>query len=418
MLKQSIFIVMIQVLGIIMGFLSIYLVAGDMGPVTYSLVGVYGVVFGIVLPFSHLGIETTMMREALYWEQKGDIERIKEYTTQAILSRLIGFVLLFPIILGYLLFMYFTKYDSQHLWVLLSFYIGACGSALNDSMSLIVRSHGDYVFSQAAKTFNNTAVKVVAILVYLKFGVTPYLLMFSILPWPLFIVFYFKLRKYIDFRYIDLKGTFKKIKDSRNLWLKSYLDYFSKSADNLLVSILFPSSLMGLYALYKNMEGIAVSFIEGFFDVILQKMVKFKGDVQKLIKMEKKDNIIRWGVILLVVLFTALFSINTSFFINLLNLTKYDGVVYSIYNVAMVAILYLIGKNEINIVALMGPSKTLLKLGGLLFFVSVLSYISVIIFHSIFGVYIQRDFLYLTTSFFSIYLLHKNRLKYYSNIYQ
>ena len=409
---------MIQVLGIIMGFLSIYLVAGDMGPATYSLVGVYGVVFGIILPFSHLGIETTMMREALYWEEKGDVEKLKEYTTQAILSRLIGFVFLLPIVVAYLLFMYFTKYNCQHLWVLLSFYIGACGSALNDSLSLIVRSQGNYVFSQAAKTFNNAAVKVIAILIYLKFGATPYLLMFSILPWPLFMVFFFKLRKYIDFRYINFIGTFRKIKDARYLWLKTYVDFFSKNADNLLVSIIFPSSILGLYALYKNLEGIAVNFIEGFFDVIIQKMVKFKGDVKKLMKMEKKDNIIRWGVIILVVIFTLIFSLDTTFFVNIANLSKYDGVVYSIYTVALVAILYLVGKNEINIVALMGPSKTLLKLGILLFFVSVLSYISVIIWQSIFGVYIQRAFLYLTTSLFSIYLLHKNRLKYYSNIYQ
>ena len=409
---------MIQIAGIIMGFLSIYLVAGDMGPETYSLVGVYGVVFGIILPFSHLGVETTMMREALYWIENGEIEKVKEYTTQSILSRLIGFVVLLPIIVAYLLYLFFTKYNCQYLLVLLSFYIGACGSALNDSMSLIVRSHGNFVFSQATKTINNTAVKIIAIFVYLRFGVTPYLLMYSILPWPLFLIFVFKLRKYIDFRYFHIKSTFTKIKESRNLWLKSYLDYFSKSADNLLVSILFPSSIMGLYALYRNMEGIAVNFIEGFFDVILQKFVQFKGNVKKLTSMERKVSLIRWGVILLVLLFTFIFALNSSFVVDMLNLSKYEGVVYSIFNVSLVAILYLVGKNEINIVALMGPSRTLLKLGFILLTLSLLSYFSVIFMRSIYGVYLQRAIIYSSTSLFAIILLHKNRLRYYSNLYQ
>ena len=401
-----------------MGFLSIYLVAGDMGPEAYSLVGVYGVVFGIVLPFSHLGVETTMMREALYWIEQGDIEKVKEYTTQSIFSRFIGFTILFPIIIGYLLYMYFTKYECRYLLVLLSFYFGACGSALNDSMSLIVRSQGYYVFSQAAKTINNSAVKVIAVFVYLQFGLTPYLYIYCLLPWPLFLVFYLKNRKYIDFHYFLLSGTIKKIKESRNLWLKSYMDYFSKSADNLLVSVLFPPSIMGLYTMYRNLEGISINFMEGFFDVILQKFVRFKGNVEVLLKMEKKVNHIRWSVITLIVILTLLFAYDPSYFVELANLSKYEGIQYSIFVVSLISILYLIGKNEGFLITLMGPSKTILKLGVLLFFVSIASYIAVLFLQSIYGVYIQRLAFYTTTSIFSITIFYKNKLKYFKNIYK
>lgn len=74
MFKKSFIIVLIQILGAAAGFLSLYFVAGDMEPEVYSLVGVYGVLSGITLTFTDLGIETTMMREALYWIQKGEKE--------------------------------------------------------------------------------------------------------------------------------------------------------------------------------------------------------------------------------------------------------------------------------------------------------------------------------------------------------
>lgn len=418
MFKQSFLIVAIQVIGIILGLMSIYLVAGDMGPEVYSLVGVHTVVAGIILPFSHLGVETTMMREALYWMEKGEIDKVKEYTTQSIISRFIGFAILLPFIVGYLIFLCYSKYDGNYLWILLSFYVGSCASALNDSMSLIIRAQGDFVFSQLAKTLNNNIVKFVAIIVYVKFGATPYLYFYCLVPIPLMLIFYIKIKQYLDLSFISLKGTFQKIKDSKNLWLRSYLDYFSNSADNLLVSILFPTSVMGLYTLYKNFENIVKQFIEGFFDVVMQNFVKYKGNVEGLIGMEKKANLARWGVILLVVFATIVFSTRPDYFISLANLTKYDGVKFAIYTVALVAVLYLIGKNEGNLVSLLGPSKTILKIGVFLLFVTIATYLSVVIMPSIYGVYVQRILFYAVMSIIGIVVFKRNRINYYSNIYK
>ena len=53
MLKKSFLIVLIQATGMILSLVSVYLVAGDMGPGIYSLLGINAVVTGIVGTFSH-----------------------------------------------------------------------------------------------------------------------------------------------------------------------------------------------------------------------------------------------------------------------------------------------------------------------------------------------------------------------------
>ena len=418
MYKQSFFIIFIQLIGIILGFLSIYLVAGDMGPDVYSLVGVYTVVSGVVLTFSHLGVESTMMRETLFWKEKGDYEKIKEYTMQSILSRMIGFFVLTPFIIAYLCFMSITKYNGGYWVLLISFFIGSCASALNDSMSLIIRSQGGFVFSQFAKTLNNTITKFIAIFVYLEFGSLPYLYFYALFPLPLMVIFVFKLRGCIDFGYLSFKGTVTKIKESKNLWLKSYLDYFSASADSLLVTIIFPASVIGVYTLYKNLEVIAKGFIEGFFDVLTQKLVQFKGNVLKLLTMENKLNKVRWVVISLIIIISIVFLFNSSFFIHLINLQKYERADLVILCVLAVSALYLVGKNEINIISLFAPSKIVLDFGFLVFIVTLLSFGLVIGWPSIYGVLFQRVIIFLVTSIAAIHLLNKNRLLFYSGIYK
>ncbi len=416
MLKHSFYIILIQIVGILLGFLSIYLVAGDMGPEIYSLVGIYTVVSGIVLSFSHLGVETTMMREALYWKEQGDIEKVKEYTMQSILSRFIGFLILCPFIITYLLFLCFNKYDGGYLLLLLSFYVGSCASALNDSMSLIIRSQGDYVFSQFARTLNSTVTKFFAIFLYLRFGAMPYLYFYALVPLPLMIVFVIKLRRYINFDYFRIAGTFKKIRESKNLWLKSYLDYFSASADNLLVSIIFPPAIMGVYSLYKNLEQIAKSFIEGFFDVLTQKFVQYKGNMEKLVTLERKVNVVRWIVISLIVICLGVFAMNPSYFIQLANLQKYENVDLVLYSVMIVSIIYLIGKNEINIISLFATSKTIFNLGLFVFIVTLLSFLIVVVSPTLYGVFAQRIFIFAITSVSAMLIFYRSRASLYTKI--
>ena len=80
MFKKSFQVLLIQIVGILLGLFSIYFIAGDMNPEVYSLVGIYTIIASILLTFSDLGLETTMMREALFWKEHADHEKIiQEY---------------------------------------------------------------------------------------------------------------------------------------------------------------------------------------------------------------------------------------------------------------------------------------------------------------------------------------------------
>lgn len=418
MLKKSFAVVLIQAAGMIVSLLSVYFVAGDMGPVIYSLIGIRQVILGIVNTFSHLGVETVMGREALYWMQNGQDEKVQEYATQSILSRIVGFVLLFPLLFGYLAFINYTKYDGQYLLLFFLFYVGACVGALNQSMSLIIRSRGGYVFSQIVNTLNGDIMGVAAILIYQFIGLKVYLLFIALGTIPVMFVYASYIKTLFKKHFWDLKPTLSKIKESRYLWVKSWLDYFRVEADVFLVSLLFPPVILGNYSIYKKFEGILKGFIEGFFDVLCQRQVQFKGNVSALKKQESKINRVRWMAIVFVIICGFVFYINPDFFIKMINLQKYDGMHTIIYVVLLTGILYLWGKYEINAVSFFAPTKTVFKLGVVTLIITILSYSSLIILPSLNGALVQRIIVWGATSLVTVVLFRRSRDMYYSHIYK
>lgn len=417
-LKSSFAIVIIQAVGLIVSFLSIYLVAGDMGPAIYSLIGVKSVIVGIINTFSHLGVETAMGREALYWIYHGDNDKVQEYATQAIISRFVGFVILVPFVLAYLAFLNISKYNGQYTILFILFFIGSCVGALNQSMSIIIRSRGGYVFSQLVNTLNGDVIGVIGIFVYIYAGATPYLIFVALGTIPVMFVYISYLRKVFKLRFFLFKSTFTKIKQTRYLWLKSYMDYFRNEADSLLVSLLFPPVIMGSYTIYKRFEGIFKQFIEGFFDVLCQRQVQNKGEVLVLKAQERKINIVRWAAIGFILVVAAIFSVSPDFFICLVNLGKYDNMFLIIYTVLLVSILYLIGKYEINAISFFAPSKTLFKMGVAVFCNTIFSYLVLLVLPSIEGALLQRVISWGAASVIAIVIFRSRREKYYKNIYQ
>lgn len=416
MFRSSFLIILIQVLGVILGFASIYLVAGDMAPEVYSLVGIYTIINGVVLTFSHLGIETVMMREALMWINEGDIEKVCEYTTQSIISRVMGFILLAPIVGGYLAIMNIYKYDGQYCLLFISFFLGACMNALNDSMSLVVRSQGGYVFSQFAKSLNNSFMKFVAILVYVKYGSMPYLYFYVLYSIPLLFIFTGTIKKYFKFKYVRIKDTISKVKEAKYLIYRSYSDYVYGNADSIIVSALFPPTIMGAYTILKNLEGMIKLFVEGFFDVITQKSVAYKGNFDALCNIERLYNKARYATVALIIVGLFVYSTDTQFFIQLVNLAKYECIESIMYCTALIAICLLIGKYEIAALSVLASTKLNFKYAIAASFISVFSYAWLLYTPTIEGMFLQRISTYLLSSIVGIIIFRRGRLKYYTQI--
>ncbi len=416
MLKKSFIVVIIQIIGLILSLLSIYFIAGDMAPEVYSLVGVYTVIANIYVTFSDLGLETTMMREALYWIEKGDNDKVSEYISQAILARFVGFIVLTPFIVIYVIVLSQSKYDGKHLIILISFIIGAVISALNDGFAIVIRSQGGYVFSQLTRTINSYVLKFGGIALYFEFGATVYLMFYSFSSIPVLIVFIIKLKRFIRFKNIRLKPTLRKIIEAKYLWLRTDLDYFRNNADGLLVSALFPATIMGSYTIFKTLEQMSKTFIEGFFDVLSQNSVKYKGNYSALVLTEQKFKKARNIFIFIILGGTGVFMINPQFFISLIHLNKYENLEYLIICIAIVSIVHLIGKYEINAIAFLGTSKHNFKIGLFNFCASVLSFLVVIVLKNFFGIMIQRVFIYLFNSMVCIYIFVHEKKQMYTNI--
>lgn len=418
MLKKSIWVVLIQFIGVLLSFVTLYFIVGDMTPEVYSLVGTYTVILGVVNTFSHLGIETVMMRETLYWTEHNDTQKVVEYATQSMFSRIFGYIILLPLLLIYIFYIDYTKYDHQYLFLLFMFLIGALASTLNDCMSLIVRSKGGYVFAQFAKTLNNSIVKTFGLIFYLKFGAAVYLYFFSLSSVPLFILFYLYVHKSFSSNFIQFKPMLKKVWESRFLWLRTDLDYFKNYADSILVSILFPAHIMGIYSLYKALENMAKDFIEGFFDVLSQNLVRFKGNYERLCKEEKKYNMIRAAILGVVVIVGVVFAIYSSQIISICNLSNYDHAAELVQCVFIVAIIYILGKYEINILAFFASSKLNFNLTVLISVISIAAFGALYFIPSLYGALFQRIIVYLTTTVLSIALFKKYRTELYTRLFK
>lgn len=416
MLKKSFIIIIIQTFGAALGLITLYFIAGDMAPEVYSLVGVYNIISTIVLTFSDLGIETTMMREALYWVKQGQQDRVKEHTTQALLSRMMAFVVLLPFLVGYLEYLNIAKYDGQYTALLLTFLIGGEIAGLNNAMSLIVRSQGGYVFSQLVSTLNNYVIKFVGLGLYFSMGEKVYLFFYGLSSIPLLIVYLIKIRKYISFKYINVKDTLKKIFKARYLWLKTDLDYLKNNADSILVSALFPASIMGSYSIFKTLEQLSKNVIEGFFDVQSQNTVKYKGNENKLLECEKKIKKIQGVFILLIMFGIGVFLFNTVFWIALVHLNQYDGIAIMILTIGVISILHLIGKYEINALAFFASSKLNFWMGVGIFAATIVSFLWAFIFRNIGGMMAQRITVYAVQSIVAIGLFKKGRKIYYTQV--
>ena len=200
------------------------------------------------------------------------------------------------------------------------------------------------------------------------------------------------------------------------MWLKTDLDYFKNNADSIIVSTLFPTSIMGAYTIYKSLEQIAKNFIEGFFDVLSQNMVKYKSDKSRLQGIEKKIKLARNFIIAIIFLGTIFIGIYSEQLISLIHLQKYDHISEMIICVAIVSICYLIGKYEINTLAFFATSKLNFKMGIFVSMISLCTFLVVILISTIYGVLLQRILAYLSSSIVAIVYFKKYKEQMYTEI--
>lgn len=412
MLKNSFKVVLIQLINIVLSFLSINIVAGNMSPTTYSLVGLYSVIVGFTNTFSQFGLETVMTRKALYWKEKGETYYIKEYFTQSLFLRIILNLLFSPFILIYLFYLSNLKYEGEFLGLMFFFMFSSLFRGILTSLQISIRSQGGYVFSQIIDLVSNTGFKIISLIAFVFGGDLLYLYIWSFMPIATAVYLLILERKNIDLSYISLKSLLVKIKSCKYLWLKSFLDYGKSYGDNLIVSIFFSAEFFGSYSLFKSIEQICKSMIEGFFDTLTQEMVRLKRQKISLIKYERKIRNVKNICIIFIVLCTLIYWKFSNAIISMIGISHYPYINMLVLTAAICSIFYVMGKIEINMIALFEYPSLNLTAAIIMFLFTFLSYIPVIYFNQVIILLLQRDSIYLFNSVINmiIFKMKKSRL--------
>lgn len=379
-MKQSIGLVILQVFGIILGIVSVFLVAGSLPAEEYALVGVYHVISTIILVFSNTGFETYAIRNVLDWREKGNTAKIKLIVTQSITYRTLVAIVAFIPTIGYAAFVSLNKFDGNNFWLFFLMGLTSISKATNDATVLILKSFNKYFLAALVTYSINSFGNLLALLLFTKYGFTVYIYTVMLTPLLVTIPVIFLLRKYISFQGVfkiyNLKNGFI---ESKSFATSSYVSYAFNFLDQFLVSIFLSAEILGSFTVAKNILSIARTFVENFFDPMIQSLVSLKDSIKNFkIKLNK---IFKIRNVLLVV--SVIFIPFLLFFLDkalvLLRIDHYPYLNNYIILIYLSIIALIASKVKYTYISLFFPQESYLKikvinaLSALVFFIIVAS---------------------------------------------
>ncbi len=379
-MKQSIGLVILQVFGIILGIVSVFLVAGSLPAEEYALVGVYHVISTIILVFSNTGFETYAIRNVLDWREKGNTAKIKLIVTQSITYRTLVAIVAFIPTIGYAAFVSLNKFDGNNFWLFFLMGLTSISKATNDATVLILKSFNKYFLAALVTYSIDSFGKLLALLLFTKYGFTVYIYTVMLTPLLVTIPVIFLLRKYISFQGVfkiyNLKNGFI---ESKSFATSSYVSYAFNFLDQFLVSIFLSAEILGSFTVAKNILSIARTFVENFFDPMIQSLVSLKDSIKNFkIKLNK---IFKIRNVLLVV--SVIFIPFLLFFLDkalvLLRIDHYPYLNNYIILIYLSIIALIASKVKYTYISLFFPQESYLKikvinaLSALVFFIIVAS---------------------------------------------
>ena len=147
MLKQSIGITLIQIFSLLLSLYSVFYVAANISPETYSLLAVNNIIASIYTIFSNVGFETYAIRNVLAWKKEKNYTKIKKFISQTILLRIVlAFILQVPVII-YIIYISHNKFDGQFYGLFILMSIAGIFSAVKNSSFLLLKSFNKYFYA-------------------------------------------------------------------------------------------------------------------------------------------------------------------------------------------------------------------------------------------------------------------------------
>lgn len=375
-MRQSFYLIALQITAIILGGLSTFYVAFKLPASLFAIIGIQAVISSIILVFSNTGLETIGLRNFLFWKSLNKNKQITIITTQAVFSRFILSLCLGIIMIFYTLYISKTKFHGNYLSLFLLFIISSIFVAINDSFALLLKAHNKFLQAIFSMYFVSVFGKIIALIVFIYFGLRFYL--YTIICLPVIIFFYLLIltKQYINIKYLySSKLILYSLRQSRNFAFTSYFSYLFNNIDQFLVSLVMPLEILGVFTFAKQVQGILNSFISNFFDPLLQKTVAFKAKISEL--QSHLKTIYKWRNIALLFGFCGIivFYFNGSNLISLTGLSKYPYLFESLLYIFISLLILLLYKVQYYLIATFTNSITYLKFTVTISSFSLLSFV-------------------------------------------
>jgi len=380
-MKQSFYLIALQITAIFLGGLSTFYVAFKLPASLYAIIGIQAVISSIMLVFSNTGLETIGLRNFLFWKSINKNKQIIVITTQSIFLRFFFAFCLGIIMIFYAFYISKTKFQGNYLMLFLLFIVSGIFIAINDSFALLLKAHNKFLQAIFSMYFVSVFGKIIALLVFIYFGLSFYLYTLISLPIIIFFYLFILTRQFIDIKYLySRKLIFYSLKQSRHFAFSSYFSYLFNNIDQFLVSIVMPLEIMGVFTFVKQIQGILNSFISNFFDPLLQKTVAFKANILGL--KTYLNNIYKWRNIALILGSSGIiiYYFIGSNLIDFTGLSKYPYLFESLFFIFVSLLILLLYKVQYYLIATFANTFSYLKFTIAISVVSLLSFVVFILF--------------------------------------
>lgn len=415
-MKQSLIFVALQVVNLLLGlFITLY-VATNLQPDIYAVFVLYTIVNGVYVTFTAFGYETVLLRNALKWQERRSL-KITNYMTYALVSRVLSSAVLAIPVFAYLMYISYRNYSGEYLGIFSLFIMSGFFSAINNSLSLFLKSFNRYISSFVTTIIGALIVKILAIYSFINFGFNAYLSTMIVSP----IIIFFILLKLTSTHFLSFKFKLKYLKKTRKIidfGVLGYAKYLVGQSDRLIVSLILTPEILASYSLARQVQDIGKSLIEGFFDPLCQAVVKYKGNKNKLETLLNKIRKIHVFMMIISILVVGIFMSHMQVLLIDLGLGEYKYLEQFIFSAMISSVIYLFYKVQVNVVSIYEAPKKLLTIDLVSWIIS-LSVMSIMIVNDSYSsIYIGRVVaeMFLFVSFISLWILNKDYYKRYKGI--
>ena len=175
-MKQSIGLVILQVLELTVSFISIIYIASNIDPELYAIMGIFVTVTGTIRALSSMGLEFLSIRNILLWSETKQYEKIERLVSQALFSRLVAGFILIPAMVIYVYYISQTKFNGQYFLIFLLFVLSGLIAAFNNSLGLSLISFNRYFLSAFINFLVNVLGKLISLYLFIHHGFIIFLL--------------------------------------------------------------------------------------------------------------------------------------------------------------------------------------------------------------------------------------------------